>query len=826
MYLERLLQINMATLAALGALLLGMGQRDEGPPLLVIVAAAASVWLTDVTGRIRIGRWWANALMLAGAVVSLHNLYPPQSEMETIGLSWFLIYLQVILLFQEKDQWKYWLLVMISLLEVMMATLFSQGIWFGMLIVVYMLVGFSAMTLLILYRQWTLFAAGKRSGERSGRDARAPADTRAAGETRTAEPKIVSRWPLAAQQAEFTSVPGGSSHAGVGRDLVARLSRMGLNTMALTFIVFFAVPRFGQVNLRGSLAKPQPLVGFNDKVMLGELGKIIESREAVMKVQFLKGASGNDPLPPLHGDLYLQGAYLMRYKHGQWSVGHPNRNLGEGSEPLQREHALPKFGVVRQQTKIEGTDRDELFYVSPYISVERMSTTVTVDHLLERLERSVHHPSQPLSYTLATTAITGGEQSPLTPASWDDLPYPGVVAVPRGDLPQLVRLAQKWIDQSRLRKEDIRGRAECLRRKLAGSGEFQYSLSGVERDPRLDPIEDFVGEHKQGHCEYFATALALMLRSQGIRARLVCGFKCDHDDWNSAGGYYQVRQWHAHAWVEAFLPGSQVPDKEKHGKDYWKHWYPARDEHYDNERCWETGAWMRLDPTPAGFAAEREDWLTPVRKGLDWLDGAWSKYVVELDCQTQREAIYQPIADAARWLWSEVVSSPVWQLFDSFSVALYLDHLNREVRWALLTVMAISVMAVMAWLGLLGLRIGRRLAERWRGNHNRRGGRRGVEIVFYRRFENLMARRGLVRAAAQTQREFAAVAGVRLASLTGENRLAALPAMIADAFYRVRFGQMPLDNLQSRAVEQALDEIAAVGKRTAPEKPRPVVAEV
>ena len=58
MYLERLLQINMATLAALGALLLGMGQRSEFPPLLVALAAVLSVWLTDVTGRFHItGKW-------------------------------------------------------------------------------------------------------------------------------------------------------------------------------------------------------------------------------------------------------------------------------------------------------------------------------------------------------------------------------------------------------------------------------------------------------------------------------------------------------------------------------------------------------------------------------------------------------------------------------------------------------------------------------------------------------------------------------------------------------------------------------------------------
>jgi protein-glutamine gamma-glutamyltransferase len=195
MYLERLLQINMATLAALGALLLGMGQRSLGPPLLVILAAALSVWLTDVTGRIRIGRWTANVLMLVGAVVALHDIYPPRSEMQTIGLSWFLIYLQVILLFQEKDQWKYWLLVMLSLLEVVMATLFSQGIWFGLLLVIYMLLGFSAMTLLIQYRQWKLFGRGAESGHQSS----LPAERTLVpvGQTFLSEQNgKLSRWPL------------------------------------------------------------------------------------------------------------------------------------------------------------------------------------------------------------------------------------------------------------------------------------------------------------------------------------------------------------------------------------------------------------------------------------------------------------------------------------------------------------------------------------------------------------------------------------------------------------------------------------------------------
>ncbi len=64
-------------------------------------------------------------------------------------------------------------------------------------------------------------------------------------------------------------------------------------------------------------------------------------------------------------------------------------------------------------------------------------------------------------------------------------------------------------------------------------------------------------------------------------------------------------------------------------------------------------------------------------------------------------------------------------------------------------------------------------------------------------------------APAQTQREFAQAAGLRLARQSGEQRLAALPALVADAFYRVRFGRQPLDNLQVEAVEQALVEMAA-----------------
>ena len=76
---------------------------------------------------------------------------------------------------------------------------------------------------------------------------------------------------------------------------------------------------------------------------LGELGQIIESREAVMQVRFYR-YPGQTP-QPIHGDIYLQGALLMDYEHGQWRAGQAT-DL-PGSTQLERE-ALPRSGLVRQ----------------------------------------------------------------------------------------------------------------------------------------------------------------------------------------------------------------------------------------------------------------------------------------------------------------------------------------------------------------------------------------------------------------------------------------------------------------------------------------------
>ena len=150
MYLERLLQINIATMAALGTLLLGMGQRSAALPLWMLTAAIASLWLTDFSGRFRLNRTVTNVAAATAFVVFLWQLAQLRGVIQILAIGNLLVYLQIILLFQDKEPRTYWQLALLSLLQVVVAAAFHQKVMFGLLMVVYLFVGLSALVLLTL----------------------------------------------------------------------------------------------------------------------------------------------------------------------------------------------------------------------------------------------------------------------------------------------------------------------------------------------------------------------------------------------------------------------------------------------------------------------------------------------------------------------------------------------------------------------------------------------------------------------------------------------------------------------------------------------------
>ncbi len=132
-----------------------------------------------------------------------------------------------------------------------------------------------------------------------------------------------------------------------------------------------------------------------------------------------------------------------------------------------------------------------------------------------------------------------------------------------------------------------------------------------------NPLEDFLDRTQAGHCEYFASAMALMLRARGVPARVVNGYRLG--PWIAEGGYYRVSQDVAHSWVE----------------------------------YWDQGAWHVADPTPAAppTSAEGSAGLGLLSRWADTLRYRWDRYVVRFSDQDQQAGLGWLRDRLSGWSW-------------------------------------------------------------------------------------------------------------------------------------------------------------------------------
>jgi hypothetical protein len=155
--------------------------------------------------------------------------------------------------------------------------------------------------------------------------------------------------------------------------------------------------------------------------------------------------------------------------------------------------------------------------------------------------------------------------------------------------------------------------ARTLERDLRG---FRYTLDNPSGQA-ANPLEDFLDRTQAGHCEYFASAMALMLRARGVPARVVNGYRLG--PWIPEGGYFRVSQDQAHSWVE----------------------------------YWDEGRWQRADPTPIASAGSGS--LVPslgtVSRWLDALRYRWDRYVVRYSDQDQQAGLTWIQGQLQGWEW-------------------------------------------------------------------------------------------------------------------------------------------------------------------------------
>jgi len=827
---QRILQVSVAALVALGCMLMLLGHPGRMLPVLAIVAAAVSLLVTDVARWIRVPRLLGNLLALAAAVYSLSRFFDSDNYNQLLAIADLLVWLQIMLLFQEKNDRVYGELMVLSLLLVVVAAALEQRLTFGVLLGPYVAVGITALCAFFAHRETARFAVENRRAQRST----ANADPSAAPFARWIHRLLGGGTTLRSQGASTNSPQGWSELARsrsrspcggppevyfakrlewltaplVGRKLLQQVAGLWVASVVFALAVFYVMPRATDSAWYGP-GGGQGRVGFLPQVSFTDFRRVEQSDEPVMRVTFFDGSAREphtmfDRPYTVFDEPYFRGGVLTKYstEDRTWNTPETSRlRRVPIGRPLT---AADSETVVRQEVVLNSRSVALLFAVFPAYANDD-TPPVWYEPSSGRLVPTVNEQTisaGPYRYALDTTAFRGGLQSSAVPLDdaldashdgrLDEAEKERLKYLEREHFPDLCRIAEEEIARGGIDSSDPVAVARTLEAHFHNRDRYTYSLdlAIVPRQPNVDPIEDFVAHHHTGHCEYFASALVLMLRSQGIPARLVVGYL--GGDYNTVGHYWQVRQRDAHAWVEAYIEpqraasllGSDAPPN--------------------------TGAWLRLDPTPTEVigdphAADESLW-TRAGHALDYAELLWNDYVMRLNSSRQQNDIYSPLADAAT-------------AFGFFHSDAWKQGIAWATSWFGLEVLLAAALCCLALVGLWRLARTRRSGGRHQGAARKAERRREPpRIDYYRRLTALLARYGMRRETRQTPREFARAVAAQIESASPATAMESvsavkpigaerIPADIVEMYYGERYGGRPATPRHRDEMEAALDRL-------------------
>jgi hypothetical protein len=441
-----------------------------------------------------------------------------------------------------------------------------------------------------------------------------------------------------------------------------------------------------------------------------------------------------------------RGVALDEFTGTGWKKSNQARQI----EPVQERGGLFQFGTTEalhrlttQTFFLEPLESPVLFAAPrivalqgdlPFVRVDQEGSLQSRRHDFERLiYKAISDTSEPRMDVL---------RNDIRPLS---VPYYRYLQLPENLDPRIDRLATQIIlEANASNRYDV---AKAIESYL--QHEYGYSLEMKASGP--DPLADFLFNVRSGHCEYFSTAMTVLLRTHGVAARVVNGFL--QGEYNEAAGAYTVRQSDAHSWVEVYFP--------------------------------ETRAWVTFDPTPAAGRIE------PVHTGIaaqlqkygEALELFWFQYVVGYDKQEQRSlatSLHNQVFDYTR-----VISN---------LLATLQKYLTSNVVTAAVAVPGLALIVVVA---IFGKRIWRRTGH----VRSEVEGRTYSRVQFYERLVSLLEQRGFARDKHLTPLEFAS-------SLDSNEAL-----LVTRAYNRVRYGSERLSATERKEIEQALGVLEAADER-------------
>lgn len=386
--------------------------------------------------------------------------------------------------------------------------------------------------------------------------------------------------------------------------------------------LFLALPRVG-FGILGTRRSGLSMAGFSDGVRLGGHGVIKRDPTVVMRVE----------MAPQWGDrhavaVHWRGVAFDTYRHGVWSrsskapftqaslavtgLGRKQRRTLRYDKQIldSAEVAARRARSVEQNIYLDPLDTDVLFGASmPFIfETERPAPSAPVrpernDEVRLRRNGTIHYQ--------VWSELTPPEPEVLRAITERDLPasYLPYLSLPSEITPETYELARK-ITEGKTTRYD---KAVALRSWLTTN--LEYTLELVEPGEE-EPVHFFLFTRKKGHCEYFASAFAVLARAVGIPTRNVNGFL--GGEWNEYDQYVAVRAGDAHSWAEVYFDGV---------------------------------GWVTFDATPPGqidqLGRGSSGALARMQRFLDTLRFQWDKWVIEYDLG-QQLTVFRGVGSALR----------------------------------------------------------------------------------------------------------------------------------------------------------------------------------
>ena len=363
----------------------------------------------------------------------------------------------------------------------------------------------------------------------------------------------------------------------------------GIAPLLLVFIlaaaaaIFFVLPRISAGYLNASTGNNDLASGFSDRVQLGSIGEIQKSKKVVMHVQ-VEGDRGGAL------QLKLRGVTLTRFDGMNWlslsNKGVLPRN-GDGSFDLQTSTSMAKGRLVHYRVTMEPLLNDVFFLLARPERLQGSYKAVAENGDWDVFDLDGEHPvARYEADSIVRTPLTKADR--VAPGA----NYPADFADEYLQLPRLDPRIRNLAEQIAAPVQSPLDKASAIESYLRLN--YGYTLQLPSQTPP-DPISNFLFVRKQGHCEYFASAMAVMLRSIGIPSRLVNGFS--GGEFNDLTGQYVIRASEAHSWVEAYIPGQ---------------------------------GWMEFDPTPPASPHAETRW-DRVMMYLDAASSFWQDWIINYD---------------------------------------------------------------------------------------------------------------------------------------------------------------------------------------------------